>query len=100
MFFSNVGKRRQLSLGPRDVDGEKRGRGQEVGAGAEAGAGMEASKRCVSRYSGPGLQSWFNIVPLILKFVKPQLAPHGLRSVYFVMNLLLNKVRCKNVGRY
>ena len=29
MFFSNVGKCRQPSLGPRDVDGEKRGWGHE-----------------------------------------------------------------------
>jgi hypothetical protein len=56
----------------------------------EGGQEGGASKRCISRYSGPGLQSWFNIVPLILKFVKPQLAPHGLHSVYFVMNLPLN----------
>jgi hypothetical protein len=65
------------------------------------GAGRsEGSKRCISRYSGPGLHSWFNIVPLILKFVKPQLAPHGLHSVYFMVNLLLNKVSSKNVARY
>ena len=91
LFFSYVGKRRQPFLGPRDVGGEKRGRGQEGGG---------ASKRCISRYSGPGLQSWFNIVPLILKFAKPQLAPHGLQSVYFMMNLLWNKVSSKNVARY
>ena len=32
----------------------------------------------------PGLRPWFNIVPLILEFAKPRLAPHGLSSVYFM----------------
>jgi len=31
VFFSYVGKRLQPSLGPRDVGGEKRGRGQKGG---------------------------------------------------------------------
>lgn len=33
VFFSYVGKRREPSLGPRDVDGEKKERGLEEGGG-------------------------------------------------------------------